>query len=140
MDMEKLRRQIIEEEGLRNIVYRCPANKLTIGVGRNLEDVGISDDEANYLLSNDLKRVEDELVRNFLFFGDLDECRQRVLMDMCFNMGISRLKKFKNMLAALAKGDYETTSKEMLDSLWARQVKSRATNLSEMMRTGEDLS
>ena len=58
-------------------------------------------------------------------------------MDMAFNMGVPRLCKFKNMWAAVEAGDFDTASIEMLDSRWARQVKSRATKLAEAMKTGE---
>jgi lysozyme len=63
--------------------------------------------------------------------------RQLIVMDMAFNMGVPRLCKFKKMWAAIEAGDFDTASVEMLDSRWARQVKSRATKLSDAMKTGE---
>lgn len=117
--------------------YRDTVGKLTIGVGRNLDDVGISTEEADFLLMGDISNVEDDLKSNLTFFSKLDEVRQVVLVDMCFNMGIKRLLNFKNTLALIAKGDYGAAADQMLKSVWASQVKLRAKRLSEMMRTGK---
>lgn len=127
---------IKKHEGLRLKPYTCPAGKLTIGYGRNLDDTGISPYEAETLLHNDIQNCYAQCVK-FPFWNTLNESRQAVLVDMCFNMGINRLKGFQKMLAALGRGDYPSAAKEMLSSAWARQVKSRATELAEIMQTGE---
>lgn len=116
--------------------YRCSAGALTIGVGRNLDDRGITEHEALYLLDNDITRVQSELDVNIPSWRGLSDARQMVLMDMCFNLGISRFLKFKRMLAALRDGDYETAAREALLSKWADQVGQRARTLAEMMRRG----
>lgn len=134
-DCQKLTELLIEHEGLRLKPYRCPSGKLTIGVGRNLEDVGITKAEAMFLLANDIKRVSAEL-NAFDWFKGLDPVRQLVLMDMCFNLGLSNLLKFKKMISALERGDYDKAHVEMLDSLWATQVGSRAWKLAKMMKHG----
>lgn len=137
-DREKLIDLIIYHEGLELKPYRCTAGHLTIGIGRNLDDRGITEDEARFLCQNDVDIVEQELARKFPFIVGLDDVRIRVLLDMAFNLGVPRLSAFSNMWAALEEGDYKQAAVEMLDSRWARQVGRRATNLSQMMEIGED--
>ena len=132
----RLTEMLIRHEGVRYKPYRCTAGKLTIGVGRNLEDVGISEDEAIFLLKNDIARVGRELEGALSFWSNLSLDRQLVLLDMCFNLGLAGLLGFKRMLAAVESVNYEKAADEMLDSKWARQVGSRSTELAEMMRGG----
>ncbi|WP_265820929.1 glycoside hydrolase family protein [Geovibrio ferrireducens] len=134
--MPSLIDQLILHEGLRLKPYRCTENKLTIGVGRNIEERGITATEAMFLLKNDIEAVEKELSR-FAWFTKQDEIRRRVLIDMGF-MGVPRLLGFKKMIQALVADDYEKAAAEMLDSKWSRQVGGRAVRLAEMMRTGKD--
>ncbi len=133
---EKLIRLLITHEGLRLKPYRDTRGKLTIGVGRNLDDVGITEEEALYLLKNDIKRVLDFLKERLPYWNGLTETRKMALVDMCFNLGPGGFLSFKKMLAALERGDYEQAAREMLDSRWARQVGRRAEELAEMMREG----
>ncbi|MGR6873076.1 glycoside hydrolase family protein [Pseudomonas sp. HK3] len=133
---EKLKKQLTRHEGLELRLYKCTEGKQTIGIGRNLDDLGISEDEAMYMLDNDLARIEVELEKNIPVLSGLSDNRKIVLMNMAFNLGISRLLQFKNMLAALAQHDYKTASAEMLNSRWSKQVGSRANELSEMMLVG----
>lgn len=135
---ERLRAQLIRHEGLRRFPYTDTVGKLTIGVGRNLSDVGISDAEAMDLLDHDL----DACIRDLSttpWFADLDPVRQRVMVDMRFNLGATRLRSFRNTLAAVARGDYEAAAIGMMRSLWAKQVGPRAVRLAAMMRDGHDL-
>lgn len=111
--------------------------KLTIGIGRNLEDVGLSEPEILLLNENDIMRVSMEADKAFPWFGDLNGPRKIVIMSMVFNIGINGLKEFKNMVNAMTKKNYEKAANEMLNSLWASQVKKRAVALSEIMKTGE---
>jgi len=131
-----LRDQLIRDEGLRLKPYRDTVGKLTIGVGRNLDDNGITRDEAECLLHNDLARVYAEL-HHALPDLSLDPVRGAVLGNMAFNMGIGRLLGFRKMLAALRVGDFAQAAVEMLDSDWATQVGSRAHRLARQMETGE---
>ena len=144
--IETVAEQIIEHEGVRLFVYddatglqieqgtRVIGNP-TIGIGRLLtKDRGISHDEAVHLLSNDLKWVA-EKAESFGFWHKLDSARQMVVMNMIFNLG-NRFDNFKKMIAALEQGDYSEASVQMLDSAWARQVKTRAKTLAKQMETG----
>ncbi|GAA4652067.1 hypothetical protein GCM10023116_43510 [Kistimonas scapharcae] len=124
-------------EGCRLKPYRCTANKLTIGWGRNLDDNGIDQEEADFMLDSDVIAVEKELGSNLSWFCSLDEVRQAVLTDMCFNLGWPRLSAFKKTLQHIEGGHYELAAIEMLNSKWARQVKNRAARLSEMMQSGK---
>lgn len=137
MDIEALKDQLILHEGLKLEPYQCTAGKLTIGVGRNIEDIGITEDEARYLLDNDILRVCDELDRAVPWWRDLSDVRQRVMVDMVFNLGMSRFLQFKNFLAGVEAEDWDTAAEEMLDSRWASQVGQRANRLAEAMRTDE---
>ena len=136
-DITALEDQLIDHEGLELKPYRCTAEKLTIGVGRNIEDRGITEDEARYLLKNDIKIVEDELLEKKAVVAGLDAVRQRVLVDMGFNLGIPTLLKFQNMWAAIEEEDFETAAEEAMDSRWAKQVGRRAERLCQAMATGE---
>jgi lysozyme len=127
--------QLALHEGRRAKPYTDTVGKLTIGVGRNLTDKGLSDSEIDYLLMNDIRECTDDL-KTFLWWDDLDEVRRNVLIDMRFNLGPSRFRQFKATLAAVAMGDYVTASDQMLKSKWAAQVKGRARRLARMMSTG----
>ncbi len=134
--MEDLKEQLIRHEGLRLTVYDCPAGYKTVGVGRNLEGKGITEEEAMYLLDNDIKDFQESLSKELLWFDSLDECRRNILTNMAFNLGVSGLLKFKNTLAAIENKNWEEAASQMLESRWAEQVGSRAVELSELMKTG----
>jgi len=136
-DMTSLEDQLIDHEGLELSLYKCTGDKWTIGVGRNLDDRGITEDEARYLLKNDIAIVEEELLRAKPSVADLDAVRQRVLVDMGFNLGLPILLKFQNMWAAIEDEDWIDAAEQMLDSRWAKQVGRRAARLAEAMRSGE---
>ena len=136
MIIEMLRKH----EGVETHAYNCTANKTTIGVGRNIEagsGIGLSDDEIDYLLANDVQRVEAELLQAFTWYEDLNDARKDAMMDVCFNIGLPRLKLFKKALAAMSRSHYEIAAVELLDSRWAVQVGQRAMTISEIIRTGE---
>ena len=134
-----LQERIIEHEGLRLKPYRCSAGKLTIGVGRNLDDNGISKDEAMLMLQNDIELCRKDCYNSFHWYGEMDEVRKGVLLEMCFNLGISRLKGFKKMIKACELKNYTLASQEMLSSRWASQVGQRAKKLAEIMKKGVEL-
>jgi len=135
--LQKVKDQLLRHEGLKLKPYRCPAGKLTIGVGRNLEDRGITQKEAFVMLENDILRCESELMDELPeVYTGLNETRKSVLLNMCFNLGISGLLGFKNTLAFIGAGDFERAANGMLASKWAKQVGRRAIELSELMRKG----
>tara|TARA_R100001440_G_scaffold9720_2_gene18104 strand:- start:1584 stop:2075 length:492 start_codon:yes stop_codon:yes gene_type:complete len=155
---EDLVNKLIKHEGLRLQVYKDTLGIDTIGIGRNLEDRGITDEEldwmdipsvdtvyehgiteadAMYLAQNDVQIVEQELLRAHPCVENLDAVRQLVLIDMAFNLGVPRLCKFKKMWAAVHAKQFDVAAKEMLDSRWATQVKSRSTKLAHAMHHGE---
>lgn len=138
MNYNRLIEQLKLHEGVRDRPYKDSVGKLTIGVGRNLTDKGLKPKEIEYLLMNDIMDCIDDLNKYLPWWRQLNEVRQRVLMDMCFNLGIGGLLGFKNTLAFIQSGDYEQASQNMLLSKWASQVGQRARRLSEMMRTGQD--
>ncbi len=135
--MSKLSDQLRIHEGVRTHFYRCTSGLATIGVGRCIEEgsLGLSDDEIDYLLANDIKRCKQELVA-LSWFVDLDEVRQDALINLCFNLGLTRLLGFRNAMAAMAEGDYEKAADEFLDSRWATQVGQRAIEVTNMIRSG----
>ena len=137
MNLPKLEEQLIRHEGLVLQMYKDSVGVLTIGVGRNLEHVGLrSEAEARYLLRSDIVAIRAELERAIPWINDLSEKRQHVLMDMGFNLGVTGLMNFKKTLRLVADGDYGAASLEMLKSRWANQVGRRAVTLSEMMASG----
>lgn len=136
MDRVSLKDQLILHEGMKLKPYQDTVGKTTIGVGRNLDDRGISMHEAMFLLDNDIQAVENDLDRHLPWWRSLSEARQLVLADMTFNLGIGRLLGFKNTLAAMQTGDYEAAARGMLASKWAGQVGKRAQRLARMMREG----
>ena len=131
--LEQLRR----DEGVRLKPYRDSVGKLTIGCGRNLDDNGISADEANLLLVNDVSHASGILAQVLPWSQGLDEARLGALTNMVFNMGMGAVLQFKNFLAAMQAGNYEDAAREMLLSKWADQVPSRANRLSIQISTGE---
>jgi lysozyme len=140
MNIARLRERVKLDEGLRLKPYRCTAGKLTIGYGRNLEDNGISDEEAEYLLTNDLKFAAMETVAMFPTWDRLSDLRREVLVNMMLNLGATKLRKFKRMREALSREDYGSAAAEMLDSKWALQVGQRAERLAKQMRDDEEQS
>jgi len=125
---------LIKHEGLGLKPYNDSVGIQTIGVGHNLER-GISYNAAMFILDEDLANVRRD-VHDFDWFHYLDPVRQDVILNMVFNLGISRFKLFTNTIKLIESGLYEEAAKEMLDSKWAAQVGKRAIELSEMMKTG----
>ena len=132
----ELEQQLIKHEDLRLKPYRCTAGRLTLGVGRNLDDNGITKAEAMMMLRNDLTRTRFGLEKVFPGFLGLSRRRRMALIDMCFNLGLPRFLQFKKMLAAVVARDFSLAAEEMLSSAWAKQVGQRAQTLATMMREG----
>lgn len=136
MEIDAFREHLKWAEAIRQFPYRCSAGKLTIGVGRNLDDKGLSLDEVDYLLDNDIKDTLADCGR-LDYFDALDPARQFVVADMVFNLGVSRFLRFVKLNAALALHDYTLAAHEMKDSKWFTQVGRRAQKLHKIMLEGE---
>lgn len=119
-------------------MYRDTRGFASIGVGRNLDAKGLHPDEIALLLQNDINEAIGELDRVVSWWRKLDAVRQKVMVDMMFNLGAGKLRQFSNTLAAIQDGRWKDASRHMLASRWAAQVGSRAARLARMMRTGED--
>lgn len=136
MDLVSLQADIECDEGLSLVVYNDSLGNPTIGYGRCLSKEGITITEAKYLLSNDCLFVSDWLDDNYSWFVNLTSERQIALGNMCYNLGPAGLSKFTHMIAALAKGDYETASSEILNSAAAKELPARYARLAQAIRTG----
>jgi lysozyme len=123
------------DEGVRLFPYRDTTGHSTIGVGRNLDANGLSMDEVEYLLANDIRKCEEE-ARKYPWYCELNDARQAVVVSMIFNLGPKGFAGFKNTIADIAAGNYESAASRMLQSKWATQVHNRAIRLAAAMRTG----
>ena len=143
--MERLIEMLKRHEGEvktngQHVLYKCSAGYWTIGIGRNIDingGIGLSDDEVDHLLENDVERVIKELSSEYGWFNDLDDVRKDAMIDISFNLGATKLRKFVLALDAMAKADYKSAAKEFLDSDWSRTVKGRSIELAKMIATGE---
>ena len=133
-----LRDLLIKHEGIKGKLYYDTEGIPTIGVGRNLRDVGVSFDESMLMLDNDIKRVLFHCWHEFPWFGELSEPRQNAIASMVYNLGPQRFQGFKAMMKCIEKDDFNGAAAEMIDSKWAVQVKGRAVELANMMK-GEEL-
>jgi len=134
--ISKLIPMIKRHEGFRLKPYRCTAGKLTIGYGRNLDDVGINETEAEFLLLSDVREATDSAQDIFPEILKYSQNRQMALINMCFNLGKTRLKQFKRMIAAIEKGSWGAAADEAIDSRWYKQVGIRAVELVDLLRGG----
>lgn len=132
--MEGLREDLIADEGIRLKPYLCPAGKTTIGVGRNLDDVGITEDEAMMMLDNDIERVKGQLAKALPWLETKPPGVQRAMANMVFQMGLGGVLKFQKMLAALQARDYNAARREALDSAWAKQTPQRAKRVTDLFK------
>jgi lysozyme len=126
---------LIQHEDERLSIYMCSAGKPTIGVGHNLERP-ISKRASRIILEDDIADCIQDMDRSFPGWRAHSDTRQNVLVEMCFNVGVTRLAGFRNMWAALAVRNYDKAAAEMLSSIWAEQVGRRATTLAERMKSG----
>ena len=132
--MTYLQRMILHHEGKRPTPYVDSVGKITVGIGRNLTDKGLSEDEIMHLFNNDVADAIDDVRHCFSCYDQLSRPRQMVVVDMAFNMGRASLSQFVRFIGAVHRGDWNDAAEEMLDSLWAKQVGTRATTLAHMLR------
>lgn len=132
----ELLQQIKEHEGLKLFPYKCPAGKLTIGYGHNLEDNGLSQSVCEYILIEDIEEAKRDLYAIFTrdFFDSLSDNQKIALVDMMFNLGMSRFLTFKKFILAVKNKDFIKASAEIINSRAYRQNKSRYKKLSEQIK------
>ena len=137
--MNELIEMLRRHEGVRDKVYLCSAGYETIGVGRNISEdgLGLSEDEIDYLLNNDIKRVREELTEEYYWFAGLNDASQDAMIDLSFNLGQTRLRGFVKALEAMSREEFENAADEFMDSKWSEQVGDRAIEVTEIIRTGE---
>ena len=131
-----VRAQLLIDEGDRKKPYVDTRGKVSIGIGRNLTDVGISQAEEDFMFGNDIAVAEATARALFITFDDLSDNRKAVLLNMAFNMGQTTLSKFHGTIAAVTAGDFDTAADNMMASAWATEVGARAQRLSTLMRNG----
>lgn len=139
MNVDKLKDELLRDEGFVPHVYLDHLGYQTIGVGRLVDKRrggGLSQDEAMYLLGNDIARVVTALDKQYPFFKSLSDTRQRALCNMAFQLGLAGLAKFKTMLGHIAAGRFELAASAAKNSLWARQTPNRADRVIAMIRNG----
>jgi lysozyme len=129
MDLLLMKKELMRDEGLRLKPYKDSVGKLTVGVGRNLDDVGISEGEAEALLVHDIQRAAVSLDAHLPWWTKMSEERQRALLNMVFNMGIHTVLEFTNTLGLLERGEYEKAAANLAMSKWAKQVGPRAARI-----------
>ena len=134
--MNKLIEQLKIHEGFRSTVYTCSGGKKTCGYGRNLEDIGISEEEAEMLLKNDVYEATNQLLNAFPWMTTFSDVRISAMINFTFNVGIGTVRKFSNTIEYLKNEDWEAAADEMMDSKWAEQVGDRAIQITEQIRTG----
>src|SRR5262245_21274350 len=140
MNMSKFIEQLEKDEGFRPYAYQDSEGYWTIGHGILIDrrrGGGITREESEYLANNRIKLRLAELDVNLPWWRELDDVRQAVVANMCYNLGISNLLEFRRTLGYIRDKNYEAAADAMLESLWAKQVGARAHRLSVMMRTGE---
>ncbi|MEC7092349.1 MAG: lysozyme [Pseudomonadota bacterium] len=140
MNLDNMREMLIANEGLSLKVYKCTAGANSIGVGRNLDSRGISEDEAMLMLTNDIDICIAALDKRYPWWKRLSEARQEVMVDLMFNLGESRLAKFvqflQSMETASSAEDYAVAAEHLLDSLYAKQLPGRSKRNAEIIRGG----
>lgn len=145
LDLTKLLQDLRRDEGYKEKPYVDTRGKVTIGIGHNLTDRGLSSAAIMFIYNEDAKLAIGDLDRNIPWWRDLDEVRARALVNMCFQLGWPGLSKFARMLAALHLGEHAVVHQECLDSDWARQLggdsssfKTRPARIAHMFLTGQD--
>lgn len=133
--MSKVKEWIKKCEGYSSLPYHDTVDKITIGWGRNLDDNGISPDEAELMFENDFAKCISDLSRHAWYLVQPQNVKD-AMINMCFNLGINRLLGFKKMIEALTNNDYTNASLEALNSKWAIQVGQRAKDIALMIRQG----
>lgn len=139
-NLSKLEMSIINHEGVSPFAYFDDKGYITIGIGKNIDrqsQTGLSTDEMIYLMRHDIRECEKELV-NYDWYNNTHGARKDVLTELCYNMGLPKMKTFKKMISSLHKKDYNEAASQLINSKWTSQVGiRRATNMSYQLKSGE---
>ena len=125
---------IKEGEGYRAKVYKCTEDYDTIGYGFAIKDLELDEEVCDLILDKKLDKLIDATNKKFPFLRELPQDKCEVVFEMVYQLGLTGVSKFKKMLKALERKDYDKASAEMLDSLWAKQTPNRAIKLSNQMK------
>lgn len=137
MDTKNLEKIIQLHEGYKQKVYKCPAGYLTVGIGRNVQTKGLSIQEALYLLRNDIQECQN-LLEPYVWYSTLDDIRKGVLIELCFNLGLYGLLKFKKTLVRIANEEWDEAADELCRSKWSQQVgPARRENICYRLKYGQ---
>jgi len=120
----------------RHMLYKCPHRKFTIGYGRNIQERGISEQEAEYLLMNDIKDALRECAGLFPLFPEFSEARRNALVDMMLNMGLPTFLEFQHMIKAINKDEWNKAAVALMDSAYAKQLRHRAERNKKALQEG----
>ena len=134
-DLELIKKRLLDFEGMVLKPYHCKQNYLTIGVGRNLESNGITEEEALYLLENDLNQTIAKLDKQWEIWRTFPAKAQQVCIDLVFNMGINTFMSFRKTRAFMELGEWEKAGEELLNSKYKDQVGRRAIFNSEELKS-----
>ena len=137
--MSDLIKMLKRHEGVKTHCYKDHLGLETIGVGRCVAEgsLGLSDDEVEYLLANDIARCREELTDSYFWFPALNDARQAACINLIFNLGATRLRGFVKSLDAMANEKFDLAADEFMNSKWANQVGNRAIEVTDMIRTGQ---
>lgn len=135
MDTDLLKKMLMAQEGIQTKFYIDTMGRASVGVGRNLQDVGLSIEEVNLLFANDIERVVEQATEAFPWLASLSDVRQSVVLSMCFNLGVHGFAAFLQTIAFIKLGKWPDAAREMLNSKWATQVGQRAKVLATMLQT-----
>lgn len=133
--MEKLEADLKRDEGREPRPYKDSLGYLTIGYGHNLDSEGLCEEAMLVQLRHDIRtKALEPLDKAFPWWRNHPENVQRVLANLCFNMGIGKLRTFKNTLRLIEHRQYKAAAVELLKSKYAKQVGQRAIRLSELLK------
>lgn len=134
MDHGLLKAELKRDEGMRPFAYKCPAGKTTVGVGRNLDDKGLSSEEVDYLLENDIRECLSHALDIFPGWTDLPEQAQHVIVNMIFQLGHAGFRQFGRLIGAIKVHRWHRAAEEVMDSKAAKQTPARFERHAEVFR------
>ena len=130
----EMKKELEMDEGYKKAPYRDTVGKITIGVGRNLTDNGLSDSEIDFMLENDIENCYKQLQQKYPWFLSLPEPQQRVMINLCFNMGLNRLAQFGTFLGFMSRREFAQAAADLETTAWYEQVGERGPRMVERLK------